>query len=257
MTREEWLASTDPVAMLEAITTGLPPGRHTVGGHSSATARHLRLFACACTRQVWHLLTDERSRRAVEAAELLADGLVTREEAEEVKEQSYKAVAEIRDDMASRRAADEAHMCLTDDATYAARYKTLPQLSVSHGVQVALLHEIIGDPFRTPLALHAWNHKEARKKGQNLPLKCKVCGVEGRRTGHYNRRLCPWSFPITPRAATIAGHAYRERDWGVLPVLADALEDAGCAEADLLVHLRGPGPHARGCWATDLILGRE
>jgi hypothetical protein len=42
-----------------------------------------------------------------------------------------------------------------------------------------------------------------------------------------------------------------------LAVLADALEDAGCTDAALLGHLRGPGPHVRGCWALDLILGRE
>jgi hypothetical protein len=41
-----------------------------------------------------------------------------------------------------------------------------------------------------------------------------------------------------------------------LAVLADALEEAGCADADLLVHLRGPGPHARGCWVLELLLGK-
>jgi hypothetical protein len=41
-----------------------------------------------------------------------------------------------------------------------------------------------------------------------------------------------------------------------LPVLADALEDAGCDDRALLGHLRGPGPHVGGCWALDLILGK-
>ncbi len=41
-----------------------------------------------------------------------------------------------------------------------------------------------------------------------------------------------------------------------LGVLADALEDAGCTDAELLGHLRGPGPHVRGCWALDLVLGK-
>jgi hypothetical protein len=40
-------------------------------------------------------------------------------------------------------------------------------------------------------------------------------------------------------------------------VLADALEDAGCSDAGLLGHLRSPGPHVRGCWALDLVLGKE
>ena len=42
-----------------------------------------------------------------------------------------------------------------------------------------------------------------------------------------------------------------------LAVLADALEEAGCRDADLLAHLRAPGPHVRGCWALDLLLGKE
>jgi hypothetical protein len=42
-----------------------------------------------------------------------------------------------------------------------------------------------------------------------------------------------------------------------LRILADALEEAGCADADLLGHLRSPGPHVRGCWPLDVLLGRE
>jgi hypothetical protein len=46
-------------------------------------------------------------------------------------------------------------------------------------------------------------------------------------------------------------------DRTTLAVLADALEEAGCTDPDLLIHLRGPGPHVRGCWALDLLLGKE
>jgi hypothetical protein len=49
---------------------------------------------------------------------------------------------------------------------------------------------------------------------------------------------------------------YKGHSFDRLPLLADALEDAGCIDADLLGHLRGPGPHARGCWAVDLVLGK-
>jgi hypothetical protein len=55
----------------------------------------------------------------------------------------------------------------------------------------------------------------------------------------------------------LARAVYDDRAFDRLPVLADALEDAGCSDAELLGHLRGPGPHARGCWAVDLILGKE
>jgi len=42
-----------------------------------------------------------------------------------------------------------------------------------------------------------------------------------------------------------------------MPILADALEDAGCTDAAILEHCRGPGPHVRGCWVVDLILGKS
>jgi hypothetical protein len=64
-------------------------------------------------------------------------------------------------------------------------------------------------------------------------------------------------------AATLAKGCYEDRrlpagslDAARLAVLADALEEAGCADVGLLGHLRGPGPHVRGCWALDLILGK-
>ena len=63
MSEGEWLASTNPGTMLESLTGNL-------------SERKLRLFACACCRRIWHLLSDERSRVALEAAELHADGLV-------------------------------------------------------------------------------------------------------------------------------------------------------------------------------------
>ena len=65
MGQETWDACTDPEKLLQVVT-----GR--------ASARKLRLFACACCRRIWHLLPDEPSRTAVEVAEQLADGAVGR-----------------------------------------------------------------------------------------------------------------------------------------------------------------------------------
>jgi hypothetical protein len=60
----------------------------------------------------------------------------------------------------------------------------------------------------------------------------------------------------TPVVVAIARRAYDERDFAALPVLADALEEAGCAGADVLAHCRGGGAHVRGCWVLDLLLGK-
>src|SRR5207249_5635173 len=55
----------------------------------------------------------------------------------------------------------------------------------------------------------------------------------------------------------VARAIYEERAFDRLPILADALEDAGCDNADILAHCRGPGPHVRGCWVVDLLLGKR
>jgi hypothetical protein len=57
--------------------------------------------------------------------------------------------------------------------------------------------------------------------------------------------------------AKLAAAIYEERRFADLPILADALEDAGCTDAAVLAHCRGPGEHVRGCWAVDLLTGRE
>lgn len=55
----------------------------------------------------------------------------------------------------------------------------------------------------------------------------------------------------------LAAGIYAEGAFDRLPILADALEEAGCDNTDILAHCRGPGPHVRGCWVVDLILGKS
>ncbi|MBN9522045.1 hypothetical protein J0H58_26605 [bacterium] len=59
----------------------------------------------------------------------------------------------------------------------------------------------------------------------------------------------------TEAAAALARGMYEANDFAAMPVLADALDDAGCADADVLAHCRSAGPHARGCWGVGLVLG--
>ncbi len=60
----------------------------------------------------------------------------------------------------------------------------------------------------------------------------------------------------TDAAVGVAAQMYGRRDFAAMPVLADALEDAGCDDEDILGHCRGPGVHVRGCWVVDLVLGK-
>jgi hypothetical protein len=69
----------------------------------------------------------------------------------------------------------------------------------------------------------------------------------------------PATFDPFWRTSTVRGLAegiYADRAFDRMPILADALEDAGCDSADILTHCRGDGPHVRGCWVVDLILGK-
>jgi hypothetical protein len=73
----------------------------------------------------------------------------------------------------------------------------------------------------------------------------------------------PFHLPVfdpTWRAGTvvvIARQMYETREFSAMPILADALQDAGCDSAEILDHCRAPGPHVRGCWCVDLVLGKE
>src|SRR5207244_2415634 len=58
-------------------------------------------------------------------------------------------------------------------------------------------------------------------------------------------------------AVKIAQVIYEERAWGEMPLLADSVEEAGCDNLDVLLHCRGPGPHARGCWVVDTLLKKN
>jgi hypothetical protein len=60
---------------------------------------------------------------------------------------------------------------------------------------------------------------------------------------------------LTSTVVLLAKGIYDDRAFDRLPILADALQDAGCDNDDILGHCRGPGPHVRGCWVVDLVLG--
>jgi hypothetical protein len=207
MTESEWLASTSPVPMVAFLRSS-----------EIAKDRKLRLFACACCRRSWPLLTDERSRKAVEVAEQYADGIVNERGLRFAFSCAADAFAFARsthtaDPQAAAGAANAAH----PEADYYARYVT-PRKE-----HPGLLRDLFGPlPFR-PVTISP--------AGQSPQ-------VVGLSQAAYDHRELP-SGTLGPAR---------------LAVLADALEEAGCLNTDLLGHLRGPGPHVRGCWAVDLIL---
>jgi hypothetical protein len=227
MTEAEWLGCDDPLEMLDCLH-----------GRGPVSDRKERLFACVCCRRIWHLLKDRRSREAVEAAESYVDGCLDGIALDRSAAEADGAVGGISLESeaaeyaatAAARAASWEHMGGTaEPAAVAVALAQSPEnwLPAKWDEQVAqcdLLHDIFGNPFRPlpslPASVLAWNDG---------------CVVKLARAMYEGREFT------------------QER----MGVLADALEDAGCADAALLEHLRGPGPHVRGCWAVDLFLGKE
>jgi hypothetical protein len=192
-----------------------------------ASNRKLRLYACGCCRRFWGLLRDERSRGAVEVAERYADGLAGYAKLQGAQRRARAVWQELAGDhwgaawgtpeMWAMRTAAQAAAAAGREAWRAA----WGVADEHQGGHPDTLREVFGNPFcPVPLAPAwlAWEGGTVVKLAQSI---------------------------------------YDERAFDRLPILTDALEEAGCDNADLLGHLRGPGPHARGCWAVDLLLGKE
>ena len=182
--------------------------------------RKLRLFACAVCRQVWGRLADRRSRRAVEVAEPCADG--------EARRRALRR-AQLAMEVHVEASPEECQAWDCCEPNAAAEHCLCPYPILPPAVQVTLLRDIFGDPFRPlaplPLAVLTWNHGTVMRIAD----------------GQYQERQLP------------AGVF----DAGRLGILADALLDAGCEDEELLAHCRSAGPHVRGCWAVDCILDKS
>jgi hypothetical protein len=245
MTEAEWLVCDDPLRMLGA------PGVRM-------NDRKLRLFAVACCRRLTPSHSKHPSLFALEVAERYADEEMSTAELISAERQAYVArsvwedvswgatwtlapnapdaaaeaalsVARCVSGVASTAAKGAALAAVVAGATADDRQAAWGQYEVAADAarmmefraQAVLLRDVLGNPFRPKPAIDptwlAWNGG-------------------------------------TPRQ--LADTAYRERTFNHLPMLADALEEAGCTATDLLDHCRQPGVHVRGCWVIDLLTGR-
>jgi hypothetical protein len=182
--------------------------------------RKVRLFCVACCRRIWPLLTHGRSRAMVNVLERFADG--------ESDVAAVKAAEKARDLSPSRaaRAACEAARDSWRTAWAAARAVKIhwgeARWAAESKAQAAAIRDLLGPlPFRTSTIDPSW-----LRWHDGLPV-------------------------------SMARRMYESRDFSDMPVLADALEEAGCTDADILGHCRSGGEHVRGCWVVDLLLGKE
>ena len=233
MTERKWLECTDPTPMLEFL-------------EGKVSVRKLRLFAVACCRRIWHLLTDERSRCLVGKVEQYADGLITsgdfsnawdnHQEAlstYDFKSPWYAAMASFSDFELTAREASHAASCerwwdgIPEDDSIIPVIDSAGR-HVETEAQCQLLRDIFGNPFR-PVAINPdwlnWNDGAIPRLASAI----------------YEQRSQPdGTFDVTR-----------------MGVLADALEDAGCDNGDILNHCRERSIHVRGCWLVDLLLGKQ
>ena len=236
MTEAGWSASHSPKAMLEFLRARV--------GH-----RKLRFFAVACCRRVWPLLTDPRSRAAVEVVERYADGLAGPEEmhdayrlARAAARAAWDAVGVARGDPDALAAAHRA----TEAARAAAEAACEESAVAAAATAVAAgCTAYAGDP-----ALRA--HVAAEHRAQCRLLRCVV--------GNPFRPMSvdpTWLAADGGAAVELAHRIYQERAFGRLPDLARGLEAAGCTDPEILAHCRSGGEHVRGCWVVDLILSKD
>jgi hypothetical protein len=247
LTEEQWLASTEPYVLLRYLR------QHCRIGWARGGKRRQRLYACACCRRAWHLF-DERERGVVEVAERAADGQASRQQLATAAVDAEASRRERDGDVRSAKQPTEAAMnetrmrmllahALTSVTSYWLSFSAgWPTMSVAAAL-------VMSEQAQGTAALQAAMRLEQRRHADLLR---DIFRNPFRPALPFDRSaLVPKGSHVERVARTI----YDERRWDEMPVLADALEEAGCADADLLDHCRAATPHARGCWAVDLILG--
>ena len=188
--------------------------------------RKVRLFYAGCCRAVWDRIRDSRIRKLIELGERVADGEV---KADLHYKPYWKVVRAIRaaDQQAKWDGADRQGLGLVE----------------------ALI--LAGGPFPTVgcLPVLAAVPESGGAAGQ-AQLARDVFGPPSRSSSGDPQCL-------TASAVAVARAVYSARDFSAMPILADVLQEAGCEDEQLLRHCRGIGPHVRGCWVLDWVLGRE
>jgi hypothetical protein len=247
VTEAEWLVCEDPRKMLDFL-------------RSRASDRKFRLYLCGGCRQIAHLFFRTASLTAVEVAERFADGQANREELGRAEWGAEAATFGYEFDK--------------EGCSYNSSIKTsvVPRLVEMGALPASTLpgsewqvDEAVRDQLlaAAELADACASHspRESNWGLQRIPqvnwpgrwlVDC-VFANPFRSLPRVNPAWLAWEGGTVPK---LAGSIYEDRGFDRLPILADALEEAGCTEADLLTHLRNLGPHVRGCWALDLLLGK-
>lgn len=190
---------------------------------------------CACCRRAWAFAKDERLEEVLRLVEGFADGTVKDRERGRARR-----VASIL----LQLNVDKPQDCVAGELNSAAQ-KNIDRADSNFGESAAAAFG--WDAGNGPVFFKA---KEAERACQTVLVR-ELFGNPFRKV-KFNAK---WR---TDTALALANRAYDAREFAALPILADALQDAGCDADDLLNHLRDTSAtHVRGCWALDLVLGKE
>jgi hypothetical protein len=245
MNEEQWLACTDPGPMLEFLRTN---GR--------ASDRKLRLFLVAACRCVWDWLLDESCRQAVVMAERFADNLASAAELAVVAE-SGAGGSQIRDGEGWWAEANVSHV----------RYGPPPgtEAEVEAALHEAdMAQQVAGAAFLSALAA------DVPIQLYTLLMLERTFWLEQAEWASYLRDILGNPFrPLPPLSPSLLGWnnatvvkmakaIYEDRRFEDMLVLANALEEAGCQDQDILRHCREQQTvHVPGCWVVDLLLNKK
>ena len=245
MTEAEWLTCTEPQNMMEFL------GR-------KASNRKLRLFACGCCRRIWNLLSDVRSKRAVDLAEAFADELADQSSLESVTadlalipNRYYGTFGLIMREILHQPVEQEGVEALLDvlldhdewaTGAILASYCAVVSPSLAPEVAVTTAAMARARPQFAEML-------RAERVSQSVMIRDIFCNPFRPISSHPS-----W---LTHTVISLAQGIYKDQAFDRLPILADALEEAGCTTAEILDHCRQPGPHVRGCWVVDLLLDRR
>jgi len=259
VTEQEWLESTDPRPMLQFLRR---ENMTFVDEASLERQEELRrsalailgsrkkiLFACSCCRLIRSSLNDERIRLGVEVLERYADGSAGSDELGMALRRAISAIEpfdaiepprsrairqlpwvfravldETRSEQVNVAGSFEEQVVTASVYRGAPTFDEVARASVSltaadsRAEQAKLMHDIFGNPFR-PISIDP-----------------------------------PW---LTSTVVDLAQAIHQEKAFDRMPTLADALADSGCESEEIIAHCLSQGPHVRGCWVIDLLLGNE
>jgi hypothetical protein len=252
MTEAEWLGCDKSYAMVQFVQTS-----------GSASPRKLRLFAVACCRRIGQCLKDEGSQRLVEVAERFADRRASPadlaaafEEAANAQKGIHHSGGDAGDESAAEAVLGLRHPLLLD--------QVFDGINEAVGETEAAKEwdRIYGSPGKH-WSVQEREHREACEAGEAIESTAQavllrdIFGPLPFRDTHIPASVLAWNDGCVVKLATAI---YDEREFTQerMGILADALEEAGLEDREVLSHCRqGGAVHVRGCWCVDLLLGKS